>query len=144
MSTFEFSCQVDLTDTDCPLEFSIIVDEQIYLPTTAITEKREFKLTLNEDTNLHKMKFVMSGKNINDTTLDADGNIIKNPMLVISNMCFEAVCCDVWIIDNSQYLHSFNGTQDEIVDLFGGSMGCNGTVSFEFATPIYVWLLGIM
>lgn len=144
MNTFEFSCQVSATDIDCPLDFSIIVDEQIHVPSTAITAPREFKLTLSEDTDLHKIKFVMSGKKINDTILDADGNITKNPMLVISNICFESVCCDVWVIDNSQYLHNFNGTQDQIVDSFGGSMGCNGTVSFEFATPIYVWLLGIM
>jgi len=40
-----------------------------------------------------------------------------------------------------QYCHDFNGTQPAVVDRFHGSLGCNGTVTLKFTTPIYLWLL---
>ena len=39
------------------------------------------------------------------------------------------------------YRHDYNGTTDPFDDEFYGEMGCNGTVSLKFTTPIYLWLL---
>jgi len=39
------------------------------------------------------------------------------------------------------YTHDFNGTKELTQEKFYGVMGCNGTVSLKFATPIYLWLL---
>jgi len=47
-------------------------------------------------------------------------------------------------IDHATYTHNFNGTQAETTDKFYGEMGCNGTVSLRFTTPIYLWLLETM
>jgi len=41
----------------------------------------------------------------------------------------------------AQYQHDFNGTGNPTIDKFYGEMGCNGTVSLKFTTPIYLWLL---
>ena len=45
------------------------------------------------------------------------------------------------LVEQAVYTHDFNGTQPEIEDTFFGEMGCNGTVSLRFTTPIYLWLL---
>jgi hypothetical protein len=39
------------------------------------------------------------------------------------------------------YTHNFNDTQPEIQDTFHGIAGCNGTISLQFNTPVYLWLL---
>jgi hypothetical protein len=44
-------------------------------------------------------------------------------------------------LDKCVYTHNFNGTRPEITDTFFGIAGCNGTISFSFSTPIYLWLL---
>jgi hypothetical protein len=44
--------------------------------------------------------------------------------------------------NNPCYTHNLNGSAEERVDEFSGFMGCNGTASFEFSTPIYLWMYG--
>jgi hypothetical protein len=39
------------------------------------------------------------------------------------------------------YEHDYNGTGTLTQEKFYGQMGCNGTVSLAFCTPIYMWLL---
>jgi hypothetical protein len=35
----------------------------------------------------------------------------------------------------------FNGTSEVTEDKFYSELGCNGTVSLKFTTPMYLWLL---
>jgi hypothetical protein len=41
----------------------------------------------------------------------------------------------------AKYQHDFNGTGKLTTQNFYGELGCNGTVSLKFSTPIYIWLL---
>jgi len=41
----------------------------------------------------------------------------------------------------AEYRHDFNGSQPPTVAKFYSEMGCNGTVSLKFTTPVYLWLL---
>jgi hypothetical protein len=44
--------------------------------------------------------------------------------------------------EQAEYHHDCNGTaQQVILDKFYREMGCNGTVSLKFTTPVYLWLL---
>ena len=56
-------------------------------------------------------------------------------------LAFDEIELKQIFIDHAVYTHNFNGTQTEIQDKFYGEMGCNGTVSFKFTTPVYLWLL---
>jgi hypothetical protein len=62
-------------------------------------------------------------------------------MLTISNISIDDIDIDQLLIEKAEYTHDFNGSQDTITDKFYGDMGCNGTVTFEFTTPFYLWLL---
>jgi hypothetical protein len=44
-------------------------------------------------------------------------------------------------IDQLVYEHNANGTGPLVQDKFYGEMGCNGTVTLEFSSPTYLWLL---
>ena len=56
-------------------------------------------------------------------------------------MHLENVDLGYTFIENSVYHHDFNGTQDPVEDEFYGDMGCNGTLTFSFQSPVYMWLM---
>jgi hypothetical protein len=83
----------------------------------------------------------MKNKTIDLTKIDEEGKILKDACLTISDVAFEDIELGHMFTEQTSYTHDFNGTQAEISDKFYGSMGCNGTVSLKFTTPIYLWLL---
>jgi hypothetical protein len=84
----------------------------------------------------------MSGKNCKHTTLDGNGNILKDIFFKIDRLEFEEMDMqEVFCLGRrSRHRHSFNSTQPEFDDEFYGEIGCNGTVFIPFDTPIYLWL----
>ena len=83
----------------------------------------------------------MKHKTTEHTKIDEQGNIITDACLTVSNLAFDEIELKQIFINQAVYTHDFNGTQTEIQDKFYGNMGCNGTVTLKFATPIYLWLL---
>ena len=94
-----------------------------------------------EDEADHELRFVMKNKTVAHTQIDLSGNIVTDARLTISDVAFDEIKLGQMFIDQTQYTHDFNGSQPEITDRFYGEMGCNGTVSLQFTTPIYLWLL---
>jgi hypothetical protein len=83
----------------------------------------------------------MKHKTTEHTKIDEQGAIVSDACLTVSNLAFDEIELKQIFIDHAVYTHNFNGTQTEIQDKFYGEMGCNGTVSFKFTTPICLWLL---
>lgn len=75
------------------------------------------------------------------TQLDTQGSIIKDALLQVGRILLEDIDITQIVYDTAKYKHNFNGTGQEIIDKFYGSMGCNGTVDITFSTPIYMWML---
>jgi hypothetical protein len=50
------------------------------------------------------------------------------------------ITCQVYDSYLNTLMSDFNPPK-LIKDKFYGSMGCNGTITFEFNTPFYLWLL---
>jgi len=144
MNTFVFGGLVTNTEPDCPLSFSITLDGTEVFEKSVVTEPKNFSIEIPDDEQEHELRLVMSNKNKNDTVVDAQGNLVKNPMLDFKNLKFDNIDITLWTMANSVYTHDFNGTQSEIADSFGGCMGCNGEVVFKFTTPIYVWLMDVV
>ena len=83
----------------------------------------------------------MKNKTTDHTQIDEHGTIIQDAVIKINNLCFDEIELGQVFIDHAEYVHDFNGTKNIITDKFYGEMGCNGTVSLKFTTPIYIWLL---
>lgn len=142
MSTYQITCTIGTTDPAAKLGLEIWVDNnQLYTNAHIVEESMPLSFTLEEDANEHELKFIMTGKTTTDTTVDQDGNIIKDACLTINDLAFEEIMLNQMFIDNAAYTHNFNGSQQEISEKFYGTLGCNGTVSLKFSTPIYLWLL---
>jgi len=87
------------------------------------------------------LRIVMTGKTFDHTKLDADGNIISDCVIEISDLSLDSIELGTIFHELSTYTHNYNGTAELIKQQFYGLMGCNGSVEFEFTSPVYAWLL---
>ncbi len=141
METVKISFDVETSDADCPLGIEIRLDDAVLLSNNHVQEKFTFSHDISDDDGEHKLQIVMLGKTSDHTKVDEAGNIIKDATLQISNVVIDDLDVHQLFLEKCVYKHNFNGTQAEIEDTFHGIAGCNGTISFEFSTPIYLWLL---
>jgi hypothetical protein len=135
------SCSIGTTDVDAALGIEVWIDDQCALNLESVTDTVPFEHQISDDENKHVIKFVMKNKQPTHTKIDEQGNIISDACLTIGDVKFENIALGQIFIDLAQYQHDFNGTGTSTVEKFYGQMGCNGTVSLEFDTPMYLWLL---
>jgi hypothetical protein len=140
-NTANISCSIGVSDPDAKLGLEIWVDDQCLLESPAINSATAMSFDLADDNAEHELRFVMKNKTVDHTELDADGNIVRDARITISNLKFDQIELGQIVTRQAVYTHNFNGTQEETKEKFYGEMGCNGTVSIKFTTPIYLWLL---
>ena len=102
----------------------------------------EHELDESDISQDHVLTVTMTGKNETHTVVDSNNNIISDCTVLIEHITFDGInVTDIYAQGKKCYTHSFNGTQSEFTDEFYGIMGCNGTVTIDFYTPIHIWLL---
>jgi hypothetical protein len=90
----------------------------------------------------YTLKFVMSNKTVDHTKVDPEGNVLGDCRIAIKNLAFNKIELGHLFVEQAEYVHSKNETDTvPVKDKFYGEMGCNGTVSLQFYTPTYIWLL---
>ena len=142
LTNLPFECQISATDANSKLQFEMRVNDQSVFKSNSIVEPTKISYNFeNDESQTYRLQFIMSGKTASDTILDDQGNIVNDVMLTISNILIDDIDITHLLIEKAEYTHDFNGSQDATVDKFYGNMGCNGTVTFEFTTPFYLWLL---
>jgi len=143
-STSLVSCSIGTTDATAKLGIEVWLNDQQILNQDHVVELIEFKYKVSDEDAEHELRFVMKHKTIEHTKINEQGTIVTDACLTVSNLAFDEIELKQIFIDRAVYTHNFNGTQAEIQTKFYGEMGCNGTVSLKFTTPIYLWLLDNM
>ena len=138
METIEFSCVVH---GHAPLGMEIWLDDHKFFDQDHIDSTHQIKHTISDDDGDHELRFVLKNKLPEHTQVDAEGNIISDSTVSISDIKFDGINCDYLISTLAEYQHDFNGTGPTTTQQFYGELGCNGTVTLKFSTPIYIWLL---
>lgn len=141
MEPINIKLQIANSNPAIPLHLEIHLDHQV-LASHTITQP--VSIDWSSDAlaeGLHQLKFVMTGKTTEHTKLDVDGNIVSDAVLEFSAVEFDDINVDALLQKLAEYTHDFNGSGHAITDSFYHAMGCNGTVSLEFASPLYLWLL---
>jgi hypothetical protein len=96
---------------------------------------------MSDDDGEHELRIVMKHKTADHTEVNETGEIVRDVMLIISDVKFDEIELGQVFVEKTTYVHDFNGSQPLVEDKFFGDMGCNGTVSLKFSTPSYLWLL---
>jgi len=139
-NTTKISCTIGATNAATKLGLEIWLDDQQLFDTNHVSTQ-QLEWSIKEDEGDHELRFIMKNKTIDHTQIDTNGNIIKDATIKINDLSFDEIVLGQIFIDHAKYTHDFNGTHDTITEKFYGEMGCNGTVSLKFTTPIYIWLL---
>jgi len=105
------------------------------------TEFQVFRHDFPDDTGSHSFEIQMSGKLPKHTTVGENGELINDTVVQITDISAEDTDIGMLFFDRSVYQHDFNGTGTRVQDKFHGIMGCNGSVKFEFESPVYLWFL---
>jgi hypothetical protein len=142
MPQAQIKCCIETTDAQVPLGLEIRLDDQVILALDHVTESVNFEHAfLDDDDSEHVLSISMKNKLQEHTKVDEQGNIVKDACLLIKDFRMEDIDLAYTFTKLSRYTHDFNGTADILEDDFYGTMGCNGTVSLKFNTPVYLWLL---
>ena len=139
-NTVTISCTIGTTDPATELGLEVWLDDQQLLVTDHVNDQ-QLECQVTEDEADHELRFVMKNKITDHTKIDEHGTILQDSRITIQNLCFDEIALGQVFIDHAEYAHDFNGTKDSVTEKFYGEMGCNGTVSLKFTTPIYIWLL---
>ena len=106
-----------------------------------IDQSYPIEYEISDDDGDHELRFVLKNKLLDHTQVDAKGNIVSDATVIVNGIRFDDIDCDYLTTTVAQYQHDFNGTGNPTTQNFYGELGCNGTVSLKFSTPIYIWLL---
>lgn len=141
MTTAAISFEISPSDPAVALGAEVWIDQQQIFDTDHLDSTVKISHAVLEDDAEHELRIVLKHKLSEHTTIDAAGNITRDAVINVSKFEFEEIAVDQLISEHAVYTHNFNGSAAETQDKFFGSMGCNGTVSLKFNTPIYLWLL---
>ena len=140
-NTTSISFTVDTSDPAAALGFEAWIDDQKLFDTDHVQAQQPVVIEIAGDDGEHELRFVLKNKTADHTRVDAAGGIVSDAYLIITDLAFDEIKLGHMFTEQAVYTHDFNKTQKEIQDTFHSVMGCNGTVSLKFTTPIYLWLL---
>jgi hypothetical protein len=144
MNTVSFCCTITPTTAAVPLGLEIWIDDQKLFDQDHVQESHRFSTDFSDQDGEHELRLVLKNKLTEHTQVDADNKIIGDARISVSDIEFDGIALNQLVPDLAEYQHNFNGTGESIIDEFYGELGCNGTVSLKFTTPVYLWLLSVM
>ena len=140
-STFVVAFDLDTTNPTAALGFEAWIDDKKFHDTDHVAGRQQISMEIPDDEAEHELLLIMKNKTIEHTQIDETGNIMSDAKLVVTNVAFDDISLGHMLTEKSTYTHDFNGTGVKGQHKFYGEIGCNGTVSLKFATPVYLWLL---
>lgn len=141
METIDISFDLTSSDYNSGLGFEVVYNDKQILNIDHVASDTPVAFTLDAEEGDQELKFIMKNKTMDHTTVDDDGEILKDACLTISNFYIDKQELGHTLFEHCKYHHDFNGTQDPVVEKFYGDMGCNGTLVFAFQSPIMMWLI---
>ena len=138
----QITFDINTTDKDSVLGVEVWLNDQKLLDQPHVQDLIPVTVCVDDNAEANnQLKIVLKNKTSEHTAVDDQGNIIKDSCLTVRNFKLDDVDIDQLVSEKSVYRHNFNGGSDHIDDQFYWVMGCNGTVTLNFFTPTYIWLL---
>jgi hypothetical protein len=140
-NTISISFELNTSDSQAELGFEAWVDDEKFVDIAHVQSQQLIKIDIDDADGEHTLELILKNKKATDTKIDDNGTIVSDATLSISGLAFDEIKLGHMVTKLATYIHNFNGTKELTQDQFYGEMGCNGTVSLGFTTPIYLWLL---
>lgn len=144
MSTSAFQFGLLPSSSTAQLVITVSVNNTVVFGPCAVVSEQTVTVPLSDDAGSHELHIDLSGKLPEHTAVDADGTIVSDAVIEVTNPMLDATDMRKIFFKLSRYHHNTNGTTDAVDQPFYGIMGCNGRVTLSFETPAYLWLLDNM
>lgn len=134
---------LDTTDPACPYAIKLIVNGDVQWSTDHLTNQQTVEFTFDDEVEqTFDIELHIDGKTSGFTSVDEQGNIIRDSLVSISNVILGDIDISQLISERAEYIHSFNDPSvPSTSHKFYGDVGCNGFIKFQFTAPSYLWLL---
>ena len=144
METIDIQFDFTTNDVHSGLSLEISFNNKLLQTIDATELTQKIQLSIECDTGDQLLDFTLKNKTPQHTILNDQGEIVKDSSIGIENFVIDYVELEHTFYEQCRYNHDFNGSQKPIDDDFFGTMGCNGTVSLKFTSPVYRWLVDTM
>lgn len=141
MTTIQLSLCIDTTDPLATLGAEVWIDNQQIFNSDHVAGLSKITHSVSDDDADRVLKIILKNKTPEHTRIDDLGHIVKDARLIISQVTFDEIDLGQILYDLAEYSHDHNGNGPQVQEKFYGEVGCNGSVSLKFSTPIYLWLL---
>jgi hypothetical protein len=140
-NTVTITFTVNTTAPAAALGFEAWINNQKFVDSDHVQSQHPVVIEIDDDDGEHELRFILKNKTSNHTQVDEAGNIVSDARLIVADLAFDEIKLGHMVTEQTLYTHDVNGTEKQAQHKFYGEMGCNGTVSLKFTTPIYLWLL---
>jgi hypothetical protein len=140
-NTVSITFELNTTNELAELGFEAWVDDTRFIDIAHVRGPQQITIDMPDTDGDHELRLVLKGKNETHTKIDEQGVIVSDALLTINDIAFDEIKLGHMFSELATYSHDFNGTKEKVTDKFYGEIGCNGTASLKFATPVYLWLL---
>lgn len=140
-NTASISCDIGTTDSTADLGIEVWLNDLKLIDLNHVPETLHFRHEISDADQDYVLKFQLKNKTAAHTKIDSENRIVKDACVTVTNLQFAGIPLGQVFFDLAVYEHDYNGTGTPTQERFYGQMGCNGTVSLAFSTPIYMWLL---
>jgi hypothetical protein len=140
-SCVTISCKVGTSAPGSALGLEAWINDHKFFDSEHVQDTQQISVEISDSDADHELKFVLKNKTSEHTTINEQGVILSDARLIITDLAFDEILLDQIFVNKATYTHNFNGSAAETQEKFYGEMGCNGTVSLKFSTPVYLWLL---
>jgi hypothetical protein len=141
MTTTSISFVVDTTDPTAQIGFEAWIDNVKFFDTDHVDHGQTVTTDIDDADGEHELRFVMKNKRPEHTQINEAGEITADTFLTVDQVSFDEIELKQIFVDQAVYTHDYNGSGALTQDKFYGNMGCNGTITLKFSTPMYLWLL---
>lgn len=130
------------SDAAHPLGVEAWIDQQLVVDIPVLTSLTPVICEFDDEAEQsHVLKIIIKNKTAEHTKIDAQGQIVQDSVIEIKNFKLDDIAIEQIIYDHAVYHHNFNGSGTWDDNKFYNTAGCNGTISLEFSSPAYLWLL---
>ena len=120
MNKVKFNCVISNTDFSVPLGLEIWLDQHKFFDLSHIDQACRVEHEILDDDGDHELRFVLKHKHSDHTQVDADGNILRDATITVSDIEFDDIDYQYLTTTLAQYQHDFNGTGESTNQSFHG------------------------
>lgn len=142
MNTSSLTFDILPSNISTPIGVEVWFDNQKIIDIDQVITIQNVKCEFNDDDEQSRvLKIVVKNKTAAHTQINESGEITSDSVLDLRNFMIDEIDSTLIVQEKAVYSHDFNGTGTLVNDKFFDTVGCNGTITFEFSSPVYLWLL---